>query len=244
MATGAGSRNSTISSAVRRAALNNPKRFNFKFDGVKTATAPWQFGWKNQYRTVVKPEVQRPLALPPYNAPTPAPAPAPTPILVPTPVPTPVQVSTALVPIGNRAVVTTSPISSTPRFTKPIITEAHISSGETVITPPSTFKAIGPREASVTPYRQIQYRSTNTGNKQSFKFDINSIPKQNTLLGLEELGKNTQFKEWANSHPQEARKLIAGLRQKFTNAKYKNASSAEKDAYFNKRVNEMKSRFG
>ena len=243
MATGAGAKNSTISSAVRRAALNNPKRFNFKFDEVKTATAPWQFGWKNQYRTVAEPGTQRPLlALPPYIAPTPAPAPAPIP--TPVPVPTPVQAPTALVPIGNRAVVTMSPISSTPRFTKSIITEAHMPSGETVITPPSTFKAIGPRETSVAPYRQIQYRSTNTGNKQSFKFDVNSISKQNTLLGLEELGKNAQFKEWANSHPQEARKLIAGLRQKFTNAKYKNASSAEKDAYFNKRVNEMKSRFG
>lgn len=192
MATGAGAKNSTISSAVRRAALNNPKRFNFKFDGVKTATAPWQFGWRNQYRTVAEPETQRPLlALPPYIAPTPAP----TPIPVPTPVPTPVQTSAALVPIGNRAVVTTSPISSTPRFTKSIITEAHIPSGETIATPPSTFKAIGPRETSVAPYRQIQYKSTNTGNKQSFKFDVNSIPKQNTLLGLEELGKNAQFKE-------------------------------------------------
>ena len=243
MATGAGAKNSTISSAVRRAALNNPKRFNFKFDGVKTATAPWQFGWKNQYRTVTKPGTQRPLlALPPYIAP--APTPTPTPAPAPIPVPIPVQAPTALVSIGNRAVVTTSPISSTPRFTKSIITEAHIPSGETIITPPSAFKAIGPKETSVAPYRQIQYRSTNTGNKQSFKFDVNSIPKQNTLLGLEELGKNAQFKEWANSHPQEARKLIAGLRQKFTNAKYRNASSAEKDAYFNKRVNEMKSRFG
>ena len=44
MATGAGAKNSTISSAARRAALNNPKRFNFKFGEVKTATAPWQFG--------------------------------------------------------------------------------------------------------------------------------------------------------------------------------------------------------
>ena len=44
MTRGAGARNSTISSAVRRAALNNPKRFNFKFGEVKTATAPWQFG--------------------------------------------------------------------------------------------------------------------------------------------------------------------------------------------------------
>ena len=43
---------------------------------------------------------------------------------------------------------------------------------------------------------------------------------------------------------EEARELIAGLRKKFTNAKYKNASSAEKDAYFNRRVNEMKPRFG
>ena len=56
MARGAGSRNSTISSATRRAALNNPKRFNFKFDGVGTAVAPGQFGRRNQYRKVANPE--------------------------------------------------------------------------------------------------------------------------------------------------------------------------------------------
>ena len=54
MARGAGSRNSTISSATRRAALNNPKRFNFKFDGVETVVAPGQFGRRNQYRKVAE----------------------------------------------------------------------------------------------------------------------------------------------------------------------------------------------
>ena len=40
MTRGAGLRNSTISSAVRRAALDNPKRFGFKFDEIETVHAP------------------------------------------------------------------------------------------------------------------------------------------------------------------------------------------------------------
>ena len=242
MARGAGAKNYTISGAIRRAALNNPNSFNFNFDKVETVTAPWQFGWKNQYRTVAKPKeeiTQQPLlVLPPYIAPTPTPTP------IPVPTPTPTQVSTALVPFGSKSLTAIGPVSTAPKFRKPIITETHTSSGETIVTPPSTFKAIGARKTSVAPYGQIQYNSTNTGNKQSPRFNVNSIPKQNTLLGLEQLGKNAKFKEWANSHPKEAREFVAGLRRKFTNAKYKHKSSGEKDAYFNKRVNEMKSRFG
>lgn len=254
MTRGAGAGNSTISSAVRRAALNNPKRFNFKFDRVKTVVAPWQFGRRNQYRKVdapttaarssytasevifipieqssyitTAPYVVRPsyvaptsttidVSLPPISALTPfARVAAPTSVSSSTP--------TSLVPVGGRSLVTTS----------------------STLIPTSTFKAISPRETSIASYGQIQYNSANKGSKQSSKFDINSVSKQNTLLGLEQLGKIPQFKEWANSHPKEARELIAGLRSKFTNARYKNTSTAEKDAYFNKRVNEMKSRFG
>lgn len=234
----AGSQNSTISSAIRRAALNNPKQFNFKFDEVKTVVAPWQFGWKNQYRTVPKSTIKttkQQVVEQPVQSIT---------NVESTPTSVSSSIPTALVPFGSREITTIGHISTAPKFIKPIVTEAHIPSGETIITPPSTFKAIGPRETSIIPYGQIQYNSSNAGNKQSFKFDVNSIPKQNTLLGLEELGKNTQFKEWANSHPQEAREFVSDLRRKFTNAKYRYKSTGEKDAYFNKRVNEMKVKFG
>ena len=258
MARGAGSRNSTISSAVRRAALDNPKRFNFQFDEVETVVAPGQFGWQNQYRRIVEPristtnqqrvgQVSYPVIPIPveessymitapsvvrssYIAPTSStintslpPISTLTPFTrVATPTSSSSSMSTSLVPVGNRTLTITN----------------------SALTPVSTFKAISSRETSVAPYKQIQYKSTNTGSNRSFKFDINSIPKQNTLLGLEQLGKSAEFKEWANSNPKEARKLIVGLRSKFTNARYKNASTAEKDAYFNRRINEMKSRFG
>lgn len=238
----------TANGALRRAAINNPKAFEFEFDGTKNFTLPGQFGaratirlpkgstveknWKANYDfgqagTINEGGFGDPFA---YEI---------KPIQIGTK-----KFTTALVPFGSREITTIGPISTAPKFRKPIVTEAHLSSGETIITPSFTFKAISPRETSVIPYKQIQYNSSNTGNRQSFKFDINSIPKQNTLLGLEELGKNTQFKEWANSHPQEAKEFVAGLRRKFTNAKYRYKSTGEKDAYFNKRVNEMKAKFG
>lgn len=162
--------------------------------------------------------------------------------------PTSTTIDTSLPPISTltpftRVAAPTSVSSSTPTSLVPVGNRTLTTTNST-LTPVSTFKAISPRETSVAPYEQIQYKSTNTGNKQFFKFDVNSISKQNTLLGLEQLGKSAEFKEWANSNPKEARKLIAGLRSKFTNARYKNASTAKKDAYFNKRVNEMKSQFG
>lgn len=83
------------------------------------------------------------------------------------------SMSTSLVPIGNRALTTTN----------------------SALTPVSTFKAISPKETSVTTYGQIQYKSANTGSNRSFKFDVNSIPKQNTLLSLEQLGKSAEFKK-------------------------------------------------
>ena len=261
MARGAGSRNSTISSATRRAALNNPKRFNFKFDGVKTVVAPGQFGRRNQYRKVAEPKTsttnQQGAKQTSYIAPKIASVPieqssyiATTPLVVKSSytTPTSITIDTSLPPISAltpfaRVAAPTSVSSSTPTSLVPVGNRT-LTTTNSALTPVSTFKAISPKETSVAPYEQIQYKSTNTGNKRSFKFDINSIPKQNTLLGLEQLGKSAEFKEWANSNPKEARKLIAGLRSKFTNARYKNASTAEKDAYFNSRVNEMKSRFG
>lgn len=261
MARGAGAGNSTISSAVRRAALNNPKRFNFKFDGVETVVAPWQFGRRNQYRKVAEPKTsttnQQGAKQASYVAPNVASVPieqssyiATAPYVVrPSYVaPTSTTIDTSLPPISTltpfaRVAVPTSVSSSTPTSLVPVGNRSLVTTSSTLI-PTSTFKAISPRETSVAPYGQIQYNSVNKGSKQSSKFDINSIPKQNTLLGLEQLGKSVEFKEWANSNPKEARKLIAGLRSKFTNARYKNTSTAEKDAYFNKRVNEMKSRFG
>lgn len=254
MTRGAGAGNSTISSAVRRAALNNPKRFNFKFDGVETVVAPWQFGRRNQYRKVATPTTA---ARSPYTAPEVTSVPIEQPSYIATApyvvrpsyvAPTSTTIDTSLPPISTltpfaRVAVPTSVSSSTPTSLVPVGNRSLVTTSSTLI-PTSTFKAISPRETSVAPYGQIQYNSANKGSKQSSKFDINSVSKQNTLLGLEQLGKIPQFKEWANSHPQEARKLIAGLRSKFTNARYKNTSTAEKDAYFNKRVNEMKSRFG
>ena len=254
MARGAGSRNSTISSAVRRAALNNPKRFNFKFDEVETVVAPWQFGRRNQYRKVATPTTA---ARSSYTAPEVTSVPieqssyiATAPYVVhPSYVaPTSTTIDTSLPPISAltpfaRVAAPTSVSSSTPTSLVPIGNRT-LTITNSALTPVSTFKAISSRETSVAPYEQIQYKSTNTGSNRSFKFDVNSIPKQNTLLGLEQLGKSAEFKEWANSNPKEARKLIVGLRSKFTNARYKNKSTAEKDAYFNKRVNEMKSRFG
>lgn len=254
MARGAGAGNSTISSAVRRAALNNPKRFNFKFDGVETVVAPGQFGRRNQYRKVatpttaarssyVAPEVTSvPIEQSSYIATAPY-------VVRPSYVaPTSTTIDTSLPPISTltpfaRVAVPTSVSSSTPTSLVPVGGRSLVTTSSTLI-PTSTFKSISPRETSIASYGQIQYNSANKGSKQSSKFDVNSISKQNTLLGLEQLGKIPQFKEWANSHPQEARKLIAGLRSKFTNARYKNTSTAKKDAYFNKRVNEMKSRFG
>lgn len=254
MARGAGAGNSTISSAVRRAALNNPKRFNFKFDGVETVVAPWQFGRRNQYRKVAAPTTA---ARSSYAAPEVTSVPieqssyiATAPYVVrPSYVaPASTTIDTSLPPISTltpfaRVAVPTSVSSSTPTPLVPVGGRSLVTTSSTLI-PTSTFKAISPRETSIASYGQIQYNSVNKGSKQSSKFDINSVSKQNTLLGLEQLGKIPQFKEWANSHPQEARKLIAGLRSKFTNTRYKNTSTAEKDAYFNKRVNEMKSRFG
>ena len=254
MARGAGSRNSTISSAVRRAALNNPKRFNFKFDEVETVVAPWQFGRRNQYRKVATPTTA---ARSSYTAPEVTSVPieqssyiATAPYVVhPSYVaPTSTTIDASLPPISAltpfaRVAAPTSVSSSTPTSLVPIGNRT-LTITNSALTPVSTFKAISSRETSVAPYEQIQYKSTNTGSNRSFKFDVNSIPKQNTLLGLEQLGKSAEFKEWANSNPKEARKLIVGLRSKFTNARYKNKSTAEKDAYFNKRVNEMKSRFG
>lgn len=261
MARGAGSKNSTISSATRRAALNNPKRFNFKFDGVKTVVAPGQFGRRNQYRKVAESKTsttnQQGAKQSSYITPEVASVPieqssyiATTPLVVRSSyaAPTSITIDTSLPPISaltpfTRVTAPTSVSSSTPTSLVPVGNRT-LTTTNSALTPVSTFKAVSPRKTSVAPYEQIQYKPTNTGNKQSFKFDINSIPKQNTLLGLEQLGKSAEFKEWANSNPKEARKLIAGLRSKFTNARYKNASTAEKDAYFNSRVNEMKSRFG
>lgn len=254
MARGAGSRNSTISSAVRRAALNNPKRFNFKFDEVETVVAPWQFGRRNQYRKVATPTTA---ARSSYTAPEVTSVPIEQSSYIATApyvarpsyvAPTSTTIDTSLPPISAltpfaRVAAPTSVSSSTPTSLVPIGNRT-LTITNSALTPVSTFKAISSRETSVAPYEQIQYKSTNTGSNRSFKFDVNSIPKQNTLLGLEQLGKSAEFKEWANSNPKEARKLIVGLRSKFTNARYKNKSTAEKDAYFNKRVNEMKSRFG
>lgn len=261
MARGAGAGNSTISSAVRRAALNNPKRFNFKFDGVKTVVAPWQFGRRNQYRKVAEPKAsttnQQGAKQASYTAPEITSIPIEQSSYIATApyvarpsyvAPTSTTIDTSLPPISAltpfaRVAAPTSVSSSTPISLVPIGGRSLVTTNS-ALTPTSTFKAINPRETSVAPYEQIQYKSTNKGNRQSSKFDVNSIPEQNTLLGLEQLGKNAQFKEWANSHPQEARELISGLRRKFTNAKYRHKSTGEKDAYFNKRVNEMKSRFG
>ena len=258
MTRGAGLRNSTISSAVRRAALDNPKRFGFKFDGIETVHAPWQFGWQNKYRRIAEPRVsatnQQRVGQVSYTDAIPVPVEESS-YMVTTPsvvrssyvAPTSTTIDTSLPPISaltpfTRVTAPTSRSLSMPTALTPIESRTLTTTSKTSTTP--IFKAIGPGEKSVAPYEQIQYRSTNTGSGRSFKFDVNSIPKQNTLLGLEQLGKNIEFKEWANSHPQDARKLIAELRNKFTNAKYKHKSTGEKDAYFNKKVNEMKVKFG
>ena len=162
--------------------------------------------------------------------------------------PTSTNINTSLPPISTltpfaRVAAPTSVSSSTPTSLVPVGNRT-LTTTNSALTPVPTFKVISPKETSIAPYGQIQYKSANTGSNRSFKFDVNSIPKQNTLLGLEQLGKSAEFKEWANSNPKEAKKLIVGLRSKFINARYKNASTAEKDAYFNKRVNKMKSRFG
>ena len=257
MTRGAGLRNSTISSAVRRAALDNPKRFGFKFDEIETVHAPWQFGWQNKYRRIAEPRVsatnQQRVGQVSYTDAIPVPVEESS-YMVTTPsvvrssyvAPTSTTIDTSLPPISaltpfTRVTTPTSRSLSMSTALTPIKSRALTTTSKTSTTP--IFKAIGPGEKSVAPYEQIQYRSTNTGSGRSFKFDVNSIPKQNTLLGLEQLGKNVEFKEWANSHPQDARKLIAELRSKFTNAKYKHKSTGEKDAYFNKKVNEMKVKF-
>jgi len=72
---------------------------------------------------------------------------------------------------------------------------------------------------------------------------IKSALKKNTLQELEELGNDPTFRQLVNEDPKSARALVTELRNNFSNAKYKNKSTAEKDAYFNKRVNEMKVKY-
>lgn len=65
----------------------------------------------------------------------------------------------------------------------------------------------------------------------------------NTLKKLEELGDNKEFKELVNKNPELAKEFANYMRTKFTSAAYKNKPSAQKDAYFNKRLKEMKVKY-
>lgn len=76
-------------------------------------------------------------------------------------------------------------------------------------------------------------RETIMGNKET----------TNTLQKLETLGNDSNFRDLVNKNPELAQEFTNYLRTKFTSAAYKNKPTVHKDAYFNKRLREMKVKY-
>lgn len=235
----------TVSGALRRAALNNPDQFNFDFTGVNTAKAPWQFGWRTNYRTVAPEKILGPQDGLPGKMGS----------LWPTSTSenadvlrrrqaiadwkaqrTPKVTETALVPVKQPEL---PPIESLFKAGVQVPTSptAQITAGASYL--PTVSGARG-----LATYTSSSFKGNSGQARIGAGWSPKDIPTQNTLLGIEKLATYPEFTKWANSHPEEARALMAELRNKFTNNRFRNASSATKNAYFNRRLNEIKVKAG